>query len=139
MSAPNAGSPSVARDEAVAMSVGEVMIRSPKTLPADASVADVRRLFERPSVRSALLVDGDRFAGVIDRGGFPVDAPEDAPALDYAQADVVTVTPATPMQEAIGLYDAQKEPRLVVLDDDGVTLRGLLCGNTSATGFCIRP
>jgi len=27
----------------------------------------------------------------------------------------------------------------VVLDEDGVTLRGLLCANTTGTGFCQRP
>jgi hypothetical protein len=37
--------------DAVAMTVGEVMIQRPKTLSCDALVADVRQAFERPSVR----------------------------------------------------------------------------------------
>ena len=129
----------IALVDAVSMTVGEVMIRAPKTLPADALVGDVRRLFERPSVRSALLAEGDRFAGLIERDGLPGDAPDDAPARAYAQADVVTVTPATTMRDAVTLIDARDEPRLVVLDEDGVTLRGLLCANGSGTGFCVRP
>lgn len=28
-------------------------------------------------------------------------------------------------------------PRLIVLDPDRVTLRGLLCANRTATGFCV--
>ena len=47
-------SQTIALADAVSMTVGDVMIRQPKTLPADALVADVRRQFERPSVRSAV-------------------------------------------------------------------------------------
>ena len=32
-----------------------------------------------------------------------------------------------PISEAIKLLDDQPEPRLIVLDEDGATLRGLLC------------
>jgi len=114
------------------------MIRAPKTLPADASVADVRELFERPSVRTVLLTDGRAFAGAIERDGLPAEAPEGAPARGYVQPEVATAIPAMPMSEAIKLLDGRAEPRLVVLDEDGVTLAGLLCVNATATGFCIR-
>jgi predicted transcriptional regulator len=125
--------------EAVALTVGEVMIRQPKTLPADALVAHVRRLFERPSVKTVLLADGDRFAGAIERGGLPADAPDDAPASDYVEADPLTVTPGPSMSDAVKLLEGRSEPRLVVIDEDGATLRGLLCVNATATGFCVRP
>jgi hypothetical protein len=42
------------------------------------------------------------------------------------------------MRDAVALLEGRDEPRLVVLDEDGVTLRGLLCGNPTATGFCVR-
>ena len=129
----------IALADAMSMTVGEVMIRTPKTLPADASVGEVRRLFERPSIRSALLADGDRFRGVIEREGLPAGAPDDAPASDYVEPGPLTVTPALPMSDATKLLEGQREPRLIVLDDDGETLRGLLCANANATGFCIRP
>jgi CBS domain-containing protein len=129
---------SVELADALAMSVGEVMIRAPKTLPADALIGEVRHMFERPSMRSVLLADGERFAGVIERDGLPAEVPDDAPARPYARADVLTVTPSMPMRDAVPLLDGRDEPRLVVLDEDGVTLRGLLCGNSTATGFCVR-
>jgi CBS domain-containing protein len=129
---------SVELDDALTMTVGEVMIRAPKTLPADAPIGDVRALFERASIRTVLLADGDRFAGVIERDGLPADAPDDAAARAYAQANVRTVTPATAVRDAVPLLDGRDEPRLVVLDEDGVTLRGLLCVNPTATGFCVR-
>ena len=128
----------IALDDAVALTVGEVMIRQPKTLPADALVADVRRLFERPSVKSALLTDGEQFAGVIERDGLPADARDDARASEYVDPDPLTVTPGLPMSDAVKLLEGRSEPRLVVIDDDGATLCGLLCVNATATGFCVR-
>lgn len=129
---------SVELDEALALTVGEVMIKAPKTLPADALVGDVRVMFQRPSMRSVLLADGERFAGVIERDGLPAEVPDDAPARPYADLDVRSVTPNVPMRDAVALLEGRDEPRLVVLDEDGVTLRGLLCGNPTATGFCVR-
>jgi CBS domain-containing protein len=124
--------------EALTMAVGEVMIRAPKTLPGDASVGEVRRMFEKPSIRTVLLTDGRAFAGAIERDGFAAEAPDDAPARSYVQPESATATPGMPMSEAVKLLDGRDEPRLVVLDDDGVTLAGLLCVNSTATGFCVR-
>jgi CBS domain-containing protein len=124
--------------DAVGLTVGEVMIRQPKTLPAEALVADVRRLFERPSVKSVLLADGQRFAGVIERDGLTADAADDARASDYVDPNPLTVTPGLPISDAVKLLERRGDPRLVVLDEDGVTLAGLLCVNATATGFCVR-
>lgn len=134
--APN--SRTVTREEAIERNVGDVMIRAPKTLPPDATVAHVRRVFEKPSVRTVLLADDGQFAGLIERGQLPPDAPDSAPANAYLDPAPATATPQTPMRDAIKLLEARGEPRLVVLDEDGVTLRGLLCANATATGFCLR-
>lgn len=120
------------------MTVGDVMIRKPKTLPASALVRDVRLAFERPKTRTVLLADDDRFAGAIERGGLPGDASDDAPATSYVEPNPLTTGPQTLMTDAIELLESRDEPRLIVLDEDGVTLRGLLCANRTATGFCIR-
>ena len=125
--------------DALALTVGEVMIQAPKTLPADASVAEVRRLFERPSMRTVLLLDGRAFAGAIERDGVPAAAPDSAPARTYAETEPVTTTAGMPITDAIKLLEARGEPRLIVLADDGETLAGLLCANETGTGFCVRP
>ncbi len=125
--------------DAVQRTVGEVMISRPKTLSADATVADVRAAFERPSVRTVLIADGDHFVGAIERDGLPADASADEPARNYGAVEPLTVTPEMPMTEAIRLLEQRDEPRLIVLDQDGVTLRGLLCANGNTSGFCIRP
>lgn len=120
------------------MTVGEVMIAKPKTLPADAVIADVRRVFENPSVRTVLLAADGAFHGAIERGLVPAEARADEPASRYVDSDPVTTTPEMPISEAIELLDARDEPRLIVLDDDGAKLLGLLCFNRSSSGFCVK-
>jgi CBS domain-containing protein len=116
--------------------VRDVMVARPKTMPATATVADVRQTFANPHVISALLVDGTTFAGVIMRGAVPDTASDTASAREFASTDVPTIRPTTPVAEAVAMLDADGERRLVVLDDDGVTLAGLLCLDESRTGFC---
>ena len=124
------------REAVTDLAVRDVMISRPKTLPSTATVADVRALFENVHVRSAILVDGAEFAGTIDREALPGEAPGDSPALPYATRDLVTVGPGDPMRLALDRLDAAGALRLVVLDADGCTLRGLLRLNGEASGFC---
>ena len=126
----------VAYEDAAGQSVGDVMIRRPKTLPVEATVGDVRELFENGSVQTGLLVDGGRFRAAIERPNVPHSAPGDAPAIDFAVTPTATVLPTTPMREAMALLDAESTRRLVVVDEDGETLRGLVALNSSRSGFC---
>ncbi|MGH3127005.1 MAG: CBS domain-containing protein [Gaiellaceae bacterium] len=126
------------REQAAGMLVGEVMIANPKTLPASALVGDVRGVFEKKNVRTVLLAEGDVFRGAIERDGLPTTAGDDERALRFAEAEPLTTTPDTPMRDVLALLDGREEPRLVVLDHDGSTLRGLLCADSAGTGFCRR-
>ena len=72
------GTSHVTLDEAAILTVGEVMISQPKTLPPTATVADARRMFENPSVRTALVVEDGRYAGELTRED--VDGADDAAA-----------------------------------------------------------
>jgi CBS domain-containing protein len=126
----------IAVGDAADQLVGDVMIKRPKTLPATATVADVRRLFENGSVQTGLLVDDGRFRGAIERPNLPDSAVGDTPALEFAVTPTATVRPDTPMREAIDLLEADSGRRLVVVDEDGETLRGLVALNSSRSGFC---
>ncbi len=128
----------LSRERASGMLVAEVMIANPKTLPAGALVGDVRRVFEKKNVRTVLLAEGAAFRGAIERDRLPSGAADDDPVLPFAEAEPLSTTPDTPMHEALALLDGRQEPRLVVLDEDGVTLRGLLCADSAGTGFCVR-
>jgi CBS domain-containing protein len=107
-------------------------------LPSGSLVADVRRAFENPSIRTVLLADDGTFHGAIERELLPAQALADEQALRYADTDPVTTTPSVPIAEAIELLDARAEPRLIVLDDDGAALLGLLCFNRTSSGFCVK-
>ncbi len=85
-----------------------------------------------------LLADNGVFRGSIERDRLPADADDDEPAARYAEIRPVTATPGMPVPEAVALLKGQSEPRLIVLDEDGRRLRGLLCLNRGAQGFCVR-
>lgn len=129
----------LSREQAAEMLVAEVMIAKPKTLPPSARVGDVRGVFEKKNVRTVLLVEGEEFRGAIERDRLPPTVADDEPALPFADAEPLTTTPQTPMRDVLKLLDGRDEPRLVVLDEDGVTLRGLLCADAGGTGFCRSP
>ena len=116
--------------------VREIMVSRPKTLPADATVADVRRLFENESVRTALLVDGPRFAGALEREDVPAAAVAEEAARRFVRAEVATIGPEQPAREAAAAMASLGTRRLVVLDEDGVTLCGLVCLTADLESFC---
>jgi CBS domain-containing protein len=125
------------RQQALALTVGDVMIAHPETYGADIDVGQVRRVFERPSQRLVLLVDGPAFRGAIDRAAVDPGAPDSTPAESVATCEVPMVTPTTPIADALELLERSREPRLVVLDADGTTLRGLLCFSRGSASFCL--
>ena len=126
----------VTRAAAAEMLVRDVMVRRPKTLPAHSTVAEVRAHFENPRVRTALLADGGRFAGAIAPEELPAEAPDSELAGAHARTDLPTVGPDATMADALALLDTRGENRLLVLEDDGRTIAGLLCLDQAGTGFC---
>jgi predicted transcriptional regulator len=126
----------VTRESAAGLVVRDVMVRRPKTLPAQATVAELRAHFENPRVRTALLADGGRFAGAIAPEELPADADGSEPASAHARRDVPTVGPDATMTDAMALLESRGENRLIVLERDGETIAGLLCLDQPGTGFC---
>ena len=122
--------------ERLRVRVRDAMLTAPKTLTVDASVGDVRRAFANPHVLSVLLVDGRVFAGALERGDVPAEECDERPAHELAHREVVTIRPDAPLAAALSKLDERGEQRLVVLDPDGQTLRGLLCLTSGRDGFC---
>jgi len=117
-------------------SVGDVMYERPKTLPHDATVADVRELFTTSRLRLALLVYKNVCIGTLSRNDLPDDAEAGEGAATYAHVPL-TIGRNASLRDAHQLVSATSEGRLVVVDDAG-ELIGLLCRNTAGTGFCVR-
>jgi CBS domain-containing protein len=126
----------ITREVAEQLTVGEVMLSRPKTLGTDATVADLRHLFENKSVRTALLLDGAAFAGTVERDDVPDTAADGDPANAFARFDEVLVRPDQRVRDVLDQLDASREGRLVVVDEDGSTLRGLLCLSGIEGAFC---
>jgi len=112
------------------------MLREPKTLSGDASVAEVREQLANPKVQMVLLADGRAFKGAVTR--IPDEAESTDRALPYSEASPETIAPDAPDDEAFERADASLNRRVIVLDDEN-NLLGLLCLNAARTGFCRTP
>jgi len=131
------GTSHVTLEEAEAMTVAEVMISKPKTLPATATVADARRLFENASVRTALVADDGRYAGELTRSD--IEGVDDAePISAVASTGGGTAAQDDTVAAALERMEAAGTDRLAVVDRDG-TLRGLVCLSRSHGELCTDP
>src|SRR5689334_17836675 len=109
------------------------MLREPKTLPGDATVAEVRTHLANPKVQMVLLADGRQFVGAVTE--LPVAAEDDERAVAYADPSPDTIAPTATADEAWQRATESPHRRVIVIGDDG-TLHGLLCLNKARTGFC---
>lgn len=114
-------------------SAADLMLRNPKTLAGDASVAEVRSMLADPKVQMILLADGQTFRGAITK--LPDDAAPSDLALDYADSEPETISPDASADEAFERASASPHRRVIMLDGDD-NLLGLLCLNAARTGFC---
>ncbi len=117
------------------LTVSDVMLRRPKTLPVDVTVAEAQKALEGASVKMLLLVEGDRFYGAVTI--IPLDASPDEPAMRYADESLPSATADMPVSSALALLDSRPNGRLVVLDDE--QLIGLVCLASDGTTFCGSP
>jgi CBS domain-containing protein len=116
--------------------VADVMLREPKTLPAGATVGQVRRLLEKPSVQMVLLADEGVFSGAVTE--LPAAAPDGESALGFADLAPVSLGPGESASAAFELAARLPHRRVVVLDEQR-NLLGLLCLNSARTRFCGVP
>lgn len=123
----------IAYDVGVSSTVADVMLRTPKTLPGDASAGEVRGLLENPSVQLVLLADDGVFRGAVSE--VPGDAPADAAAREFALSELPTIAVDDTAEAAFERASLEPLRRLVVLGD-GDELLGLVCLNSARTRFC---
>ena len=114
----------------------DLMLRQPKALPGNATVAEVRAVLANPKVQMVLLADGGTFRGAITN--LPDAAFDADSALVYAEPNPETISPTEPGEVAFELANASSHRRVIVLGDDRELL-GLLCLNERRTGFCQTP
>ena len=115
--------------------VSEVMLRNPKTLASDVTVAEARAALEHEGTYAVLLVEGSRFCGAVTE--IPTDADPGDPALRFVDEAAVVVREDSPVTDALALLDEKAHGRVVVLD--GERLVGLVCLTEDGQRFCGRP
>ena len=104
--------------------VADVMLRKPKRLAADVTVAEAREAFENARTHVLLIADGERFVGAVSR--IPDNAEPDDLAVEYADAALPTVTGDVGVSDALELLDSRPNGRIVVVDENA-RLLGLVC------------
>jgi CBS domain-containing protein len=121
-------------DEAGGLTVADVTHSRFSTLPADATVADVREwLGSSGSHQMALLADGDRYVASVVAGDLEGADPA-ARAADLAR-DWPTVAPEDPAKRGEELALAGGHRRVPVVDGGG-RLLGIVAITTDLQGFC---
>lgn len=126
----------VTRDDAVTGRARDVMLAHPKTLPGDATLADARAFFANPKVISAIVVDGSAFVGLLDRSDLPSLEPDNSPIRTFTRRAVPTTRPDHLVADVMAELDDGGLARMVVLENDDLTLAGLLCLDLQRAGFC---
>ena len=116
--------------------VEDVMLRGPRTVAPDTTVADARAAFENPRVRLLLVARGDTYLGAVTREAIGDELAGHVTLEALATPHGALVAPADPVDRAVELLDAQQTDRLPVVADDG-TLVGLVCFNRRQGHFCV--
>ena len=116
--------------------VADVMLRAPRTVAPETTVAEARELFENPRVRLLLVARAGAFLGAIRRESLPGVGADDQPLDTLERADRAVVSPHDPVVRAVELLDAHGTDRLPVVADDGAIV-GLVCFNRRRGHFCV--
>jgi CBS domain-containing protein len=121
-------------DDVAGLTAAELMHRRITTLPASATVGELRAYFaESSSHKLALLVDGERYAGSLEAAALD-GAPDSETASSFASIGD-TVAPDVPADVARDRALAMASSRLPVVDEDG-RLVGIIAINHRRDGFC---
>lgn len=119
----------------IGRTVADVLVRHPKTLPADTTVDQARACFADDHVHMLLLTESGRLLGTLVRSDVPPSLDGTAPALAHSRLAGRTIAADTPVDQARTLLTTREQRRLAVIDDHGILL-GLLCLKRRLTGFC---
>ena len=115
--------------------VGDLMVRFPKTLGQGSTIGAVRELFRDAHVHVALVVDPvGRLITVVKRADIPEGAPDTALAAHFGTLKDRVAAPSLPLTAATQALQVLGRRRFAVVDGRG-TLHGLLCLNRKG-GYC---
>ena len=108
-----------------------------KELAATDTVGDARALFANGSVQLVPVLSGQVYLGVVSRDAVAGAPDPRTPVASFASDAVPTALARTPAAEAFAELDRSGATRLVVLEDDGATYRGLVCLRSDRQRVCV--
>jgi CBS domain-containing protein len=102
--------------------VRDALVADPRVLDADAPVREAAELLTHPNVRNVLVTDGERLLGCVSLESVVAAVARGADlraarVRDVCEADVVTVSPDLPLDEALHLMAEAGLERLPVTED----------------------
>ncbi len=122
-------------DELDGLTAADLVHRRLSTMPAAATVADVRAFFaSSASHHVALLTDGERYVGAIEAGAIADDVDPTGPAAEHVIPGP-TIAPDVTATQARDIALAEPSLRLPVVDDAGA-LVGIVAVTSGRDGFC---
>lgn len=110
---------------------------SGRTLGVGDTAAAARKAFENDSVRVIPVLEDGRYVGAVDRSLVGPAVPDDVPVGEIARHLLPTVPASLRAGDAFGLADGWSTLRLVVLDEDGATYRGIVCLRSDRERLCV--
>ncbi len=134
---PPSALPSTRTADIVGLTVADVMHPDTESLPATATIGELREWFAVSPSRRLAVIAGERYAGSIRPGDIPPDAPADRPALEIA-VDGPTLSPETSAVIGRDLVIETEGRRVPVVDVDG-RLHGVLAVTSDLRFFACRP
>ncbi len=111
------------------------MVTRPQVHGPAATVDELRAFFRDEHVHMALVADGGRLVGTVERADLVEALDGETPAASIAALDGRTIRPEAGLPEALDAMTRHGRRRLAVTRDDA-TLLGLLCLKASGLGFC---
>jgi len=111
------------------------MLTSPTVHAPSTTPAQLRAFFEDDHKHMALLVDGGKLVGTVERADLSQPVSDHLPASAIAKLEGRTVDPDAGLLEVFDAMARDGRRRLAVTSDDS-TLLGLLCLKASGLGFC---
>jgi predicted transcriptional regulator len=111
------------------------MLTCPRVHRPSSTVAELRAFFSDDHVHMALLVEGQKLVGTIERADLTSRISAEMPASTIARLEGRTISREAPLHEALDAMTRAGRRRLAVTSEDS-TLLGLLCLKASGVGFC---
>jgi len=116
------------------MRVADAMVARPVVHGPSTTIGQLRAFFADEHVHMALLADGGKLLGTVERADLARASSDETLAREVAKLAGRTIGPDVPMQEALAAMRRTGRRRFAVTSD--TALLGLLCLKASGDGFC---